>query len=173
MRRLGKKEDIIELLYKIRKEIPNAILRTTMMVGFPHESEKDFNELIDFVEEVKFNHLGAFTYSKEENTESYLMKPQVSEKVKKARLNALMDKQRWISLSLNKAQIGFTYDCIIEKYNEEDNTFSGRTYAFAPDDIDGEVIIENNKNYKEDIIGKFLKVEITDADFYDLKARFK
>ena len=173
MRRLGKKEDIIELLYKIRKEIPNAILRTTMMVGFPHESEKDFNELIDFVEEVKFNHLGAFTYSKEENTESYLMKPQVSEKVKKARLNALMDKQRWISLSLNKAQIGFTYDCIIEKYNEEDNTFSGRTYAFAPDDIDGEVIIENNKDYKEDIIGKFLKVEITDADFYDLKAKFK
>ena len=173
MRRLGKKEDIINLLYKIRKEIPSAVLRTTMMVGFPHESEKDFSELIDFIEEVKFNHLGAFTYSKEENTESYLMKPQVSERVKKERLNILMDKQRWISLSLNKEFIGRKDDCIIEKYNSEDDTFSGRTYAFAPDDIDGEVIIENNKGYNEDIIGKIMKIEITDADFYDLKAKFE
>ena len=173
MRRLGKKEDIINLLYKIRKEIPSAVLRTTMMVGFPHESEKDFSELIDFIEEVKFNHLGAFTYSKEENTESYSMKPQVSERVKKERLNILMDKQRWISLSLNKEFIGRKDDCIIEKYNSEDDTFSGRTYAFAPDDIDGEVIIENNKGYNEDIIGKIMKIEITDADFYDLKAKFE
>ena len=173
MRRLGKKEDIKELLYKIRKEIPEAILRTTMMVGFPHESEKDFNELISFIEEMRFNHLGAFTYSKEENTESYLMTMQVSEKIKRQRLNMLMDKQRWISLSLNKGFVGKVEDCIIEKYNEVDNTFSGRTYAFAPDDIDGEVIIENNKNYNIDIIGHILKVEIVDADFYDLKARFK
>ena len=173
MRRLGKKEDIIELLQKIRKEIPSAVLRTTMMVGFPHESEKDFNELISFIEEVKFNHLGAFTYSKEENTESYLMKPQVSEKVKKERLNILMDKQRWISLSLNKEFIGKTDDCIIEKYDSADDTFSGRTYAFAPDDIDGEVLIENNKGYSADIIGQIMKVKITDADFYDLKAKFK
>ena len=173
MRRLGKKEDIINLLYNIRKEIPNAVLRTTMMVGFPHESEKDFDELISFIEEVKFNHLGAFTYSKEENTESYLMKPQVSERVKKERLNILMDKQRWISLSLNKEFIGRKDDCIIEKYDSADNTFSGRTYAFAPDDIDGEVIIENNKGYSEDIVGKIMKIEITDADFYDLKAKFE
>lgn len=173
MRRLGKKEDILNLLYKIRKEIPNAILRTTMMVGFPHESEKDFSELIDFIEEVKFNHLGAFTYSKEENTESYLMKPQVSEKVKKERLNILMDKQRWISLSLNRDFLGKVDDCIIEKYNSIDNTFSGRTYAFAPDDIDGEVIIENNKSYTADIIGKIMKIKVIDADFYDLKAEFE
>ena len=172
MRRLGKKEYIKDLLYKIRKEIPNAVLRTTMMVGFPHESEKDFNELLEFIEEIKFNHLGAFTYSKEEGTESYLMKSQVSAKVKKERLNTLMDKQRWISLSLNKEFVGKEYDCIIEKYDEKANVFYGRTYAFAPDDIDGMVIISNNKGYNSEIIGKIMKISVTDADFYDLKAEF-
>ena len=124
------------------------------------------------IEEIKFNHLGAFTYSKEEGTESYLMKSQVSAKVKKERLNTLMDKQRWISLSLNKEFVGKEYDCIIEKYDEKANVFYGRTYAFAPDDIDGMVIISNNKGYNSEIIGKIMKISVTDADFYDLKAEF-
>lgn len=172
MKRIGDLASIKALLTKIKKEIPSAILRTTMMVGFPHESEKDFNILLDFIKEFKFNHLGAFTYSKEEDTASFLMSGQVSEKVKKERLNILMDKQRWISFSLNKEMIGKTYDCIIEKYDEEEDKFYGRTYAFAPDDIDGMVIIDNNHKYDNNIISSFKKIEIIDADFYDLKAKW-
>ncbi len=171
MHRRGTKEEVRDLINYIRKEIPDAIIRTTMIVGFPHETLKDFNELIDFVTEMEFNHLGAFTYSKEEDTESYKMGSQVSEKVKKERLNILMDKQKWLSLSQNKKMVGKTYDCIIESYDEIEDKFIGRTYAFAPDDIDGEVIITNN-GYKKDIIGKMMKVEIVDSMFYDLLARF-
>ena len=173
MRRQGTKEEIIDLLNKIRKEVDNAVLRTTMMVGFPHESDKDFEELLEFIEEVKFNHLGAFAYSKEEGTKSYDMSGQVSAKNKQARLTKLLDKQKWISLSLNKEMLNKTYDCIIESYNKEENKFYGRTYAFAPDDIDGMVIIDNNKNYNEDIISTFKKVRIKDVDFYDLNAEFE
>ena len=172
MRRVGTKEEIIELINKIKKEIDNAIIRTTMMVGFPHESEKDFNELLEFIETVKFNHLGAFAYSREEGTKSYDMNNQVPNRVKQARLSKLLDKQKWISLSLNKEMIGKEYNCIIESYNADENKFYGRTYAFAPDDIDGAVIISNNKNYNEEIIGSMVKVKITEADFYDLCAEF-
>ena len=173
MRRVGDLASIKDLLTKIKKEIPSAILRTTMMVGFPHESEKDFNILLDFINEYKFNHLGAFTYSKEEDTLSYDMTGQVSEKIKKERLNILMDKQRWISFALNREMINKTYDCVIEKYDEEEDKFYGRTYAFAPDDIDGMVIIDNKGKFKQDIISSFKKVKIVDADFYDLKAEWE
>ena len=172
MHRRGTKEEVKELIAYIRKEIKDVVLRTTMMVGFPHESQKDFDELIDFIEEVKFNHLGAFTYSKEEDTESYDMTCQVPEKVKKQRLNTLMDKQRWISLSLNNQYVGTQTKCIIESYDEDTNKFYARNYVFAPDDIDGMIIIDNNMNYDKSIISTIQDIKITEADFYDLKAEF-
>ena len=166
MHRRGNKEFLKELISKIRSKVKNVVIRTTIMVGFPHESEKDFNEMLEFIEEVKFNHLGAFTYSKEEDTISYDYTMQVSEKTKKNRLNILMDKQRWVSLSLNKQMIGKVYDCIIESYDEETDKYYGRTYAFAPDDIDGEVIISNDGQMHK--VSDIVKVKITDVDFYDV-----
>ena len=100
------------------------------------------------------------------------MSHQVSKKDKIKRYNMVMDEQKWISYSLNKEMIGKHYECILEKYNQDDDTFVGRTYAFAPDDIDGEVIITNNKHYDKNIIGTFKKVLITSAMFYDLLAEF-
>lgn len=170
MHRRGNKEFLKELINKIRNKVKDVVIRTTIMVGFPHESEKDFKEMLEFIEEVKFNHLGAFTYSKEEDTLSYDYTMQVPEKIKKNRLNILMDKQRWISLSLNKQMINRVYDCIIESYDSELDKYYGRTYAFAPDDIDGEVIISNDG--KEHDIGEMIKVKITDVDFYDLFGEF-
>lgn len=170
MHRRGNKEFLKELIEKIRSKVKDVVIRTTIMVGFPHESEKDFNEMLEFIEEVKFNHLGAFTYSKEEDTLSYDYTMQVPEKIKKNRLNILMDKQRWISLALNKKMINRVYDCIIESYDSELDKYYGRTYAFAPDDIDGEVIISNDG--KKHVIGEMVKVKITDVDFYDLFGEF-
>ena len=151
MHRRGNKEYISKLMGKIRKEIPNAVIRTTIIVGFPHESEKDFQELLTFIKENPFDHLGAFTYSKEEDTPSYAMSCQVSSKIKQQRLDKLMDVQRWISLNQNKKYLNKTYDCVIESYDEETKKYYGRTYMFAPDDIDGGVIIDTNKKLE---IGK-------------------
>ena len=165
MNRRGTKEFIRSLINKIRKEIPSAVIRTTIIVGFPHETEKDFNELIDFVKEMKFDHLGAFTYSKEEDTKSFTMSGQVSKKDKERRYEILMETQKWISLKLNERYIGNTYETIIEDYDSENGYYSGRNYMFAPDDIDGAVIIRSDKELE---IGKLYNVKIIDVDFYDL-----
>ena len=167
MNRRGTKEFIKELVLKIRKEIPNSIIRTTMIVGFPHESEKDFKELIDFIMGVKFDHLGAFTYSKEEGTKGFDMNNQVPKKVKEKRLNELMEVQKYISLNLNSERIGMTTPCIIEAYDEESNTYYGRNYMYAPDDIDGAIIINSDRKLE---IGEVVNIEIYEADFYDLYA---
>lgn len=165
MNRRGNQDFIENLINKIRSSIPHAIIRSTLIVGFPHESEKDFQILKDFIKKIKFNHLGAFTYSKEEDTLSYNMNNQVPEKVKNERLSEIMEIQRFISLDQNKKFLNNKYECVIESYDEETNKFYGRSYAFAPDDIDGEVIID----YDEEIeLGKFYDVLIYDVDFYDI-----
>ena len=168
MNRRGTKELIKELVCKIRTLIPHPIIRTTIIVGFPHETEKDFKELIDFVMDVKFDHLGAFKYSKEEGTKGYSMNNQVSKKVKEARFNELMEVQKYISLNLNSERIGMKTDCIIEEYDNETKTYYGRNYMYAPDDIDGCIIIESNKKHN---IGDVVRTEIVEADFYDLYAK--
>lgn len=168
MHRRGNKEYISKLMGKIRNEIPNAVIRTTLIVGFPHETEKDFQELLTFIKENPFDHLGAFTYSKEEDTPSYSMSCQVSSKVKQQRLDKVMDVQRWISLDQNKKYLNKTYDCIIESYDDETKQYYGRTYMFAPDDIDGGVIINAKKELE---IGKIYPCYIYDVDFYDIYGR--
>lgn len=168
MNRRGTNSEIKELVEKIRNKIPDAILRTTLIVGFPHETEEDFEFLKEYIKDVPFEHLGAFAYSREEDTKGYSMSNQVSKKVKNQRLSEILDTQKWVSLSKNREMIGKKYDCIIERYDEETNKFYGRTYAFAPDDIDGSVIID----FSEDIIiGDINKVYVYDADFYDLFAK--
>lgn len=165
MNRRGTSAEIKELINKIRTRIPNAVIRTTLIVGFPHETDKDFEYLKDFIKEVKFEHLGAFTYSREEDTKGYSMNNQVSKKLKNERLSEILEIQRWVSLNKNKEYIGKEYECIVERYDEETNKFYGRSYAFAPDDIDGAIIIDFDESI---ILGDINKIFIYDADFYDL-----
>ncbi len=165
MGRRGTKEFISDLINKIRKEIPDVVLRTTIMVGFPHESDKDFQTLIQFIEENHFDHLGAFTYSKEENTRSYNMNCQVSERIKQQRLEKLMDAQKWISYSENKKYLNKTFKCVIEAYDVDNDQYLARGYMHAPDDIDGGIIIKSSKKLE---ISEFYNVKITDVDFYDI-----
>ena len=110
---------IVDLLHKIRKEIPNAILRTTIMVGFPYETEEDIHNLREFIKDVKFDRLGCFTFSPEEGTAAYKMPQEISEEEKMRRYNFVMDTQYDISLSQNKTHIGEIQDVIIEGYDEE------------------------------------------------------
>ena len=140
MNRRGNQEFINSLIKKIRNEIPNCVIRTTLIVGFPHESEKDFNILKEFIKLNKFDHLGCFTYSKEEGTTSYKMNNQVPEALKEKRMSEIMEIQRWISLNQNKKYLNNIYDCIIESYDEENDNYYGRGYMYAPDDIDGTII---------------------------------
>ena len=165
MNRRGDKDFIRNLVNKIRDLIPDAVVRTTIIVGFPHESNKDFNELIDFVQEMKFDHLGAFTYSKEEDTASFEMNCQVPKKVKEERFNQLMDVQKYISLKQNEKYLNKVYKCVIEEYDVENNQYVGRTYAYAPDDIDGAVIIYSDRELE---ISQVVDVRIVDVDFYDI-----
>lgn len=165
MGRRGTQEFISDLVKKIRNEIPSSVIRTTLIVGFPHESNKDFEILKKFVTDNKFDHLGAFTYSREEDTKSYSMNNQVSEKVKQQRLDQIMEIQKWISLAQNKKYINNIYDCIIESYDEENECYYGRGYMYAPDDIDGSIIIKSDK--KLELYCNY-KCLINDVDFFDI-----
>lgn len=165
MGRRGNQEFINNLIKKIRNEIPECVIRTTLILGFPHESEKDFQILKQFVIDNKFDHLGAFTYSKEEDTRSYSMSGQVPEKTKQRRLDEIMEIQKWISLNINKRYLNNVYDCIIESYDDVNDCYYGRGYMYAPDDIDGSIIIKSDKQLQ---LSKSYKVEIIDVDFFDI-----
>jgi len=163
MNRKTFKEDIENLIHKLRSEIPEIIIRTTFIVGFPGEEEKHFQELYDFIQKMKFDKLGVFTYSKEEGTPAYNFKNQVEESIKEERRNKLMELQQGISYNLNKEKIGNTYLTIIESIQEE-NLYIGRSYMDAPD-IDGFIYIKSNKKLKP---GEFVNVKIIDYLEYDL-----
>lgn len=167
MNRHSTKESSIELINKIRTEIPNAVIRTTLMVGFPYETKKDFDELIDFVKEMRFFHMGAFMYSREEDTPSYNMKHRVPKFVSKKRYDILMETQRRIALEEKKKLIGCTFDAIVDSYDEDSYTYSLRNYMFAPDDVDSSIIA--TCPFENDIsLGDIVKVKILDANEYEL-----
>ena len=163
MNRRGDKAYLTELFTKIRNKIPHAILRTTVMVGFPGETEQDFNHLLKFVEQIKFDHLGAFTYSREEGTKSYDFKGQVREKTKQRRLDTLMALQSKISYDLNKRHIGEIMSGLV--VGKEDDKYLLRSYFNAPDDVDGKIIFSANRELKE---GEIVKVKILESYVYDL-----
>jgi len=163
MYRRGDKAFLRRLFEKIRKKIPNAILRSTVMVGFPGESKKDFDNLKKFVSEIKFDHLGAFAYSREEDTPSYDLPHQVRESTKKTRLDELMKLQQTISYRKNKSHVGETMEGLIVGIKGKDYLF--RSYFNAPDDVDGYIFVTSKKPLQ---IGSKVKVKITESFVYDL-----
>ena len=164
MNRKDKKEDIVALMNKIRNKFERAIIRTTLIVGFPNETEEDFSELNEFIKENKFDHLGVFAYSREEGTAGDLMENQVEEEVKIARKEKIMNTQQKISYELNKKHVGEIMDAIV--IGSHRNSYLVRTYFNAPDDIDGNVYISSTRTLK---LGEEVKVKITSASVYDLE----
>jgi len=164
MARRTKKEDILSLIKKLRKEIPDIVLRTSLIVGFPQETEEEFNELYDFVGDIRFDKLGVFTYSKEEGTAAALMKGQVKKADKEKRLDLIMTRQQEVSRDVNKKKIGRTYEVLVEGLGEEG--YYGRSYEMAPE-IDGLVFIDTDRDL---VVGSYVNVKITEAAEYDLKA---
>ena len=163
MNRRGDKAYLTNLFKKIKTKIPNAILRTTVMVGFPGETKEDFDNLINFVKEVKFDHLGAFTYSREEGTKSYDFPHQVREATKQKRLDELMSLQQSISYDLNKKHIGEVMKGLV--VGKENGYYLLRSYFNAPDDVDGKILFRSLKELKE---GDITEVRITESYVYDL-----
>jgi ribosomal protein S12 methylthiotransferase len=163
MNRKTSKENIEKLIKKIRREIDEAVIRTTFIVGFPGETEEDFNELKNFVENYKLERLGVFPYSKEENTPAYNLDGHLRKDEKNTRRDIILKSQKNISEDFCRSLIGKNFDVIVDDFVDEE-TFIGRTYMDSPE-IDGAVYI----NSKEDIqIGEIVKVVITDSLEYDL-----
>lgn len=164
MNRKMTREEIVQAVHNIRSEIPDAVIRTQFIVGFPGETEEHFQELLDFVKEMKFDRVGCFKYSPEENTAGGKMTDQVDEDIKEDRFHRLMSLQLPISKKKHKAMIGQIVDVIVEGESEESELLlKGRTTQQAPD-IDGIVYI----NEGDAKVGEIVKVEITDAMEYDL-----
>ena len=166
MNRRGTKKEIIDIITKIRNKISNAIIRTTFIVGYPSETEEQFEELCEFIKQYPFDRMGAFTYSKEENTKASDLEGQLEEDVKERRLNKLMEIQKEVSLSLNKNKIGNIYDIRVEIYNPFTKEYKGRSYMSAPDNVDGYVYFTSDVKVN---VGDLVKVKIMDAGIYDLK----
>lgn len=164
MRRGITKEKTTELIHKMRTTIPDIALRTSIMVGFPNETEEQFQELLDWLKEIKFDRLGIFTYSHEENTTAYLMKDNVPKKIKKQRADTIMQQQEKISYELNQKKIGEVFKTIIDR--KEGKYWIGRTEYDSPD-IDNEVLIEAEK-YPNIKTGEFYNIKIIDANEFDL-----
>jgi ribosomal protein S12 methylthiotransferase len=164
MKRGGGRKGYMDLIKKIRRAIPDIALRTTFIVGFPSETEDEFNSMIDFIEEVQFDRLGVFKYSKEEGTPAAKLKGHLTEAIKNRRFDTIMKLQSRISLEKNKKLIGRKFKAIVD---EVDNGIAiGRLYSHAPE-IDGVVIMEDAS--LELKAGDFVTVEITDVYDYDLK----
>ena len=165
MNRRGTVQLIKEKITLIRKYFKDACIRTTMIVGFPHETEKTFNDTLELVKEIGFDSLGAFTYSPEEDTKAYDMDEQVEEEVKQERYEQLMALQQQIVEEKNKARVGKVYTTLIERYEALFDRYVGRSYLSAPDGIDGVIFIKSDKELK---IGEFYEVEISGYQNYDL-----
>jgi len=163
MRRPGRQTDIRKLVAKIRAEVPDVALRTSLIVGFPGETEEDFLKLCDFVKDIKFDRLGVFTYSNEDDTPATRLPDQIDEDVKEKRANILMEIQREIANEKNGQYVGKVLDVLVERYEGRNNIYVGRTQYDAPE-IDGEVFISNYQGE----LGKIVKVRITHSYDYDL-----
>ena len=163
MNRRGDKAYLTNLFNRIKTKIPNAVLRTTVMVGFPGETKQDFDNLLKFIEEVKFDHLGGFTYSKEEGTKSYDFPHQVRQATKQKRLDELMALQQKISYDLNKRHIGEIMNGLV--VGKENGYYLLRSYWNAPDDVDGKILFSSNEELKE---GDIVNVKIKESYVYDL-----
>lgn len=166
MSRRGNKAYLLELMKKIRTEIPHAVIRTTLIVGFPYENNKDVNNLIDFMNEVEFDRLGAFTFCLEEDTKACEYPNVIKESTKQKRYEKVMQVQSEISLNKNRKLIGKTLDDVfIIGYDEGNFMYLARNYMFAPDDIDGCIYVAAAYELE---IGQRVKVKVLDCDEYCL-----
>lgn len=165
MFRRGSKEEYLSLINKIRSKVKNAVLRTTYIVGFPGESDADFAELVKFTKDVRFDHMGAFKYSREDHTKADQYPNQVDEKLKVARLNFIMDTQKKISYQKNKEHLGEIMEGLVVESKPQTKQYLLRSYWNAPDDIDGKISFTSEKPLK---CGEVVRVKITSAFVYDL-----
>ncbi|WP_296149670.1 30S ribosomal protein S12 methylthiotransferase RimO [uncultured Flavobacterium sp.] len=163
MRRGTTQEKTTKLIKEFREKVPGMTIRTTLIVGYPGETEEDFQILKNWVEEMRFERLGCFAYSHEENTHAYLLEDDVPAEVKQQRANEIMEIQSQISWDLNQEKIGQVFRCIIDR--KEGAHFVGRTEFDSPD-VDNEVLIDASKAYLK--TGEFVNVRITDAAEFDL-----
>ena len=167
LKRMGRrtsKAQLIEIIEKLRREIPGIALRTTLITGFPGETEEQHEELMEFVDEMEFDRLGVFTYSPEEDTPAANMPDQIDEGIKEDRQADLMELQQEIAFELAENMIGKEVMVMIEGKVADENAYVGRTYMDAPN-VDGLIFVETNE---EMMSGDFAKVKVTGALEYDL-----
>ena len=163
MRRGTNKEKTNSLIKRFRKLVPGIVLRTTLIVGYPGETDKDFEILKKWVKEMRFERLGCFKYSHEEDTHAYLLKDDIPEELKQKRLNEIMEIQSKIALNNNEKLVGRVFKCLIDR--KEGTNFIGRTFMDSPD-VDNEVVIDAKKFYVK--LGEFVSIRIIGANNYDL-----
>lgn len=163
MRRGITREKTEALVDQIRQKVPDIALRTTLIAGYPGETEADFDEMYRFVEDTRFDRLGIFTYSHEENTHAYSLTDDVPDEVKRQRADAIMELQSGISYELNQKKVGKTFDVLFDR--AEGDYFIGRTEFDSPD-VDNEILVKKSEGYVR--LGDFAKVAVTSADHYDL-----
>ena len=168
MNRKTSKENIIKILEKIRNKIPNVTLRTSLIVGFPGETKENFEELLEFVKDTKFDKLGTFMYSKEEGTPAEKLPNQIHGNTKKARYNKIMEAQQEISKQILEEKIGKTYKILVEDISFDKKYLIGRTMQDVPEE-DGLVYIKKDKNLNENkVLNNFVNCKIIDVSNYDL-----
>lgn len=165
MNRPGDEASLRSLIEKIRAKIPGVVIRTTLITGFPTETEEQFNTLAEFVKDVKFDRLGCFPYSEEEGTKAAEMDGQIDEEVRKHRADIIMEQQQIIMAQKNSEMLDKTVEVVTEGYDRYGECYFGRTYADAPD-IDGKIFFTSQG--RKPVPGKFVKVKITDMLDYDL-----
>ena len=163
MRRGTNKEKTTSLIKRFRELVPDIVLRTTLIVGYPGETDKDFEILKKWVKEMRFERLGCFKYSHEEDTHAYLLKDDVPEELKQKRLNEIMEIQSKIAFNNNEKLVGKVFKCLIDR--KEGTNFIGRTFMDSPD-VDNEVVIDAKKFYVK--LGEFVSIRIIGANNYDL-----
>lgn len=166
MKRGTTHEKTTSLIHKFREAVPNMAIRTTLIVGYPGETEEQFQELKDWVEEMRFERLGAFEYSHEENTGAYVLEDDVPADVKFRRVNEIMEVQSQISWELNQEKIGKTFKCLFDRKDGE--YYYGRTEFDSPD-VDNDVIVDAREHYIK--LGEFIDIEIFDAGDFDLHGK--
>ena len=169
LKRMNRKSDgksIRNLIKKLREEIPNVVIRTTVMVGFPGESKENFDELYNFLKQAKFDKLGCFSYSKEEGTPAARLKEQIHPMTKKSRYNKIMQLQKEISKENLEKNMGREFEVLIEDKTFDNKYYIGRSYMDVPE-IDGIVYVKNDDNLN---FGEFIKCKVTKVDEYDLVA---
>jgi ribosomal protein S12 methylthiotransferase len=164
MNRTGNESYYRRIIEKIREQIPEAVLRTTIIVGYPGESEQDFYLLHQFIKEIKFNHLGVFTFSPQEGTEAFYIRPKVPKERAEDRKIALLETQRKISRIHLEKNIEKTFDVLIEEKYEDEKLYIGRSYHFAPE-VDGVFLVRSHLPFQP---GSIIKAKVTKADDYDL-----